>query len=82
MNAHRRRVLVTLSARELYHVSRLREDEHAQWDIQLIAAEMVRQAADVMPLTLVLACGKDAFPGRYEQVFGHPPQVVDPTLPC
>lgn len=82
MNAHRRRVLVTLSARELYHVSRLREDQHAQWDIQLIAAEMVRQAADVMPLTLVLACGKDAFPGRYEEIFGHPPRVVESTLPC
>ena len=82
MNAHRRRVLVTLSARELYHVSRLREDRHAQWDIQLIAAEMVRQAADVMPLTLVLACGKDAFPDRYEAVFGHPPRVVEPGLPC
>jgi len=81
MNAHRRRVLVTLSARELYHVSRLREDRHAQWDIQLIAAEMVRQAADVMPLTMVLACGKDAFPGRYEEIFGHPPRVVEPTLP-
>jgi len=82
MNAHRRRVLVTLSARELYHVSRLREDQHAQWDIQMIAAEMVRQAADVMPLTLILACGKDAFPKRYEELFGHPPRVVDATLPC
>jgi flavin-dependent thymidylate synthase len=82
MNAHRRRVLVTLSARELYHVSRLREDQHAQWDIQQIAAEMVRQAADVMPLTLVMACGKDAFPGRYEDLFGHPPRIVESSLPC
>ena len=81
INAHRRRVLVTTSARELYHVSRLREDHHAQWDIRAIAGEMLRQARDAMPLALMLASGKDGYPQRYEAVFGRAPKVVNPQLP-
>lgn len=81
MNAHRRRVLVTVSARELYHISRLREDHHAQWDIRLLAAEIIRQAKQAMPLSLMLSGGKDAYAARYEELFGHPPKVVEPTLP-
>ncbi len=81
MNAHRRRVLMTLNARELYHVSRLREDEHAQWDIRALTAEMVRQAKDAMPLTLVLTGGKDTYPERFEALFGRAPQVVAPEPP-
>ena len=80
-NAHRRRVLVTVNARELYHVSRLREDGHAQWDIQLLAGEMVRQARDVMPLALIMAGGKDTYVERYREQFGHSPRVVEATLP-
>ncbi len=38
-NAHKRRVLFSVNARELYHVSRLREDPHAQWDIRDKASE-------------------------------------------
>jgi len=81
VNAHRRRVLVTTSARELYHISRLREDHHAQWDIRAIAGEMLRQARDAMPLALLLASGKDSYPRQYESVFGRAPKVVDPQLP-
>jgi thymidylate synthase ThyX len=82
MNAHRRRVLVTVNARELYHISRLREDHHAQWDIRQIAAEMLRQAKQVMPLALMLSGGKDVYAQRYEELFGHPPNVSEPTLPA
>ncbi len=60
-NAHRRRVLVKMNVRELYHVSRLREDRHAQWDIRHTARRMVELARNVMPLSLMFACGKDAF---------------------
>ncbi|MFH1238994.1 MAG: FAD-dependent thymidylate synthase, partial [bacterium] len=35
-NAHRKRVLLRVSARELYHISRLREDTSAQWDIRQV----------------------------------------------
>ena len=57
--AHRRRVIFSCNARELYHVARLRQDAHAQWDIRALADQMVAQAQEHLPLTLMLACGKD-----------------------
>jgi flavin-dependent thymidylate synthase len=62
-NAHRRRVLISTNLRELYHVSRLRMDAEAQWDIRGLAAEMVRKAQEVLPLSGRLLGGKDAFDG-------------------
>jgi flavin-dependent thymidylate synthase len=59
LNAHRRRVLLTLNLRELYHVSRLREDAHAQWDIRQIAGEMSCQARGAFPVCGALLGGKD-----------------------
>ncbi|MBE0558871.1 MAG: FAD-dependent thymidylate synthase, partial [Proteobacteria bacterium] len=60
-NAHRRRAAVTLSARELYHIARVRADRNAQWDIRETASQMVAAGREVMPLTLMLAAGKDGF---------------------
>ncbi len=60
-NAHRKRVLMKLNARELYHLVRLRADQHAQWDIRDLSKKMLRQARKAMPLTLMMACGKDGF---------------------
>ena len=67
--AHRRRVLVKLNAREAYAFSRLREDKHAQWEIREIAQQVMALARRVMPLTMALACGKDAFEEWRKQVF-------------
>jgi len=80
-NSHQRRVLVTVDARELYHVSRLREDPAAQWDIRDIASRMMEQARHVMPLTLALASGKDNYAKVYEELFGKPPAVRELKLP-
>ena len=80
-NSHQRRVLVTMDARELYHISRLREDPAAQWDIRDIAGRMMEQARHVMPLTLALASGKDNYPKVYEELFGKPPAVTVLKLP-
>ena len=77
-NAHRRRVLLKVNARELYHISRLREDSTAQWDIREVAGEISRLAREVMPLTCLLVGGKDAYPGIYEEVFGRPPKIFPP----
>ena len=77
-NAHRRRVLLKVNARELYHISRLREDATAQWDIRRIAGEMSRLAKEVMPLTCLLIGGKDIYPEVYERVFGKPPKFFLP----
>jgi flavin-dependent thymidylate synthase len=60
-NAHRKRVLMKLNARELYHLARMRVDAHAQWDIRELSKSMLKQARKVMPLTLMMACGKDGF---------------------
>ena len=68
-NAHRRRVLFKLNARELYHLSRLREDAHAQWDIRQVSQRMLELAREKMPLTLLLAAGKDRFEERRRALF-------------
>ncbi len=59
--AQRRRVIFSCNARELYHVARLRQDSHAQWDIRVLADQMVAAARERIPLALMLACGKDRF---------------------
>ncbi len=60
-NSHRRRVLFKINLRELYHFTRLREDEHAQWDIRQICTDMHQLAAKELPLAGALLCGKDKF---------------------
>lgn len=80
-NAHRKRVLIRANAREMYHISRLREDAHAQWDIQNISREMSHQASQVMPLTFGLLGGKDRYNDVYKDVFGHLPKVTEVLLP-
>lgn len=59
LNAHRRRVLLTLNLREMYHVSRLREDSHAQWDIRALASAMSAEARRAFPVCASLLGGKD-----------------------
>lgn len=80
-NAHRRRVLVTMNARELYHFSRLRSDSQAQWEIREVSNQMVHLGRMAMPLTLMLAGGKDTYPEMYAELFGHPPRVIKTELP-
>jgi flavin-dependent thymidylate synthase len=79
-NAHRRRVLLKVNARELYHISRLREDATAQWDIRALVGKMSKQAEKVMPLTCLLLGGKDAYPGLYKRVFGRNPKFFPPDF--
>lgn len=60
-NAHRRRVLLDVNLRELYHFSRLRSDTSAQWEIRRVSDEMCRLAASELPAGGVLLGGKDRF---------------------
>jgi flavin-dependent thymidylate synthase len=60
-NAHRRRVLVGMNLRELYHFSRLRSDAHAQWEIRELSDEMCRLASRRVPAGSKMLGGKDAF---------------------
>jgi thymidylate synthase ThyX len=68
-NAHRKRISMKINARELYHIARLRGDRHAQWDIRETAEKMITLGKRVMPLTLMLATGKDGFNSLYDQAF-------------
>ena len=60
-NSHRRRVFFRANLRELYHISRLREDAHAQWDIRNIGRKMMDKIRREWPLTTALLAGKDEF---------------------
>lgn len=80
-NSHRKRVLVRMNARELYHISRLREDAHAQWDIQNISRDMAAQARKAMPMTFGLIGGKDKYSDIYQNIFGEKPAVKEAILP-
>ncbi len=75
-NAHCKRVLWKVNAREFYHFSRLREDATAQWDIRQLASEMTEQAKKVMPLTMLLIGGKDSYPENYSSIFGVKPKML------
>ena len=66
-NGHRRRVLIHLNARELYHFARLRSDHHAQWEIRSLSDQMLAQARAVWPNACALACGKDGFAAAYRR---------------
>ena len=79
-NAHRRRALLKLNVRELYHISRLREDASAQWEIRRVAQEMSRLARKAMPLACLLLGGKDAYPEVYRRIFGRPPKMTPPAI--
>jgi flavin-dependent thymidylate synthase len=74
-NAHCKRVLWKVSAREFYHFSRLREDATAQWDIRRIAGEMTVLAEKAMPLTMMLIGGKDAYAENYLKTYGIKPKM-------
>ncbi len=80
-NCHRKRALMRVNAREMYAISRLREDAHAQWDIRNVAGAMSAQAKKAMPNVFGLIGGKDRYAEIYENVFGQPPKVVTAELP-
>ncbi len=68
-NSHRRRAMLKVNARELYHISRLREDASAQWDIRDIVHKMIGLAKEAMPLTFLLIGAKDRYPDIYKNLF-------------
>ena len=68
-NAHRKRVYLKVNARELYHMARMRADRHAQWDIREVTEGMLALGRKAMPLTFMLATGKDRFESLYERCF-------------
>jgi flavin-dependent thymidylate synthase len=80
-NAHRKRVLLSVNLRELYHISRLREDPTAQWDIRYKTNKMSKLAKKVMPITTLLLGGKSDYPKIYSKLFGKLPKITEVPLP-
>ncbi|HSQ35409.1 MAG TPA: FAD-dependent thymidylate synthase [Candidatus Binatia bacterium] len=68
-NSHRRTVLMKMNLREMYHFVRLRDDEHAQWDIRQLAHRLAQKVKKAMPLSAMMLCGKSDFNGEYEKIF-------------
>jgi thymidylate synthase ThyX len=69
MQAHRRRVIISMNLRELYHFTRLRMDNHAQWEIRQLATEMADIAQAESPVSAMLLGGKDQFDDIYKHFF-------------
>lgn len=59
INANRRRCVMTVNLREFYHLSRLREDAHAQWDIRQLTGLMSGFVRRAFPVCGSLVGGKD-----------------------
>jgi flavin-dependent thymidylate synthase len=76
-NAHRKRVLMTMNLRELYHMSRLRQDPTAQWDIRNITQHMIMLAQYRLPVTGSLLAGKSDYPSVYKKIFGKYPKIKE-----
>ncbi|MBN2346295.1 MAG: FAD-dependent thymidylate synthase [Candidatus Aminicenantes bacterium] len=74
-NSHRRRVLMKMNLRELYHFVRLRADENAQWDIRGLALRLAAEAKKRMPLAAMMLCGKSAFAEEFARIYGEPPRA-------
>jgi flavin-dependent thymidylate synthase len=80
-NAHRKRILVSLNLRELYHIARLREDPTAQWDIRDISRAMSDEVKRVTPITTLLLCSKTDYPEVYYKLFKKYPKVTSVPPP-
>ncbi|MBN2789732.1 MAG: FAD-dependent thymidylate synthase [Candidatus Delongbacteria bacterium] len=68
-NAHKRKILVKMNFRELYHFMSLRLDQHAQWDIRKTAEDMKEELIKTAPLTSMMMCGKSEFDDHKKIVF-------------
>jgi flavin-dependent thymidylate synthase len=76
-NAHRKRVLMKVNLRELYHISRLREDHTAQWDIRFLTEKMCSLARKAAPVTSQLLAGKTDYPAVYRGFYGRDPKITE-----
>ena len=63
VNSCERWVSIVMNLRELYHFCRLRQDQHAQWEIRSVADQFANKMIAKFPNSraLSLLCGKDKF---------------------
>jgi flavin-dependent thymidylate synthase len=75
-NSHCRRIIMKMNLREVYHFSRLRGDEHAQWDIRNLALQLTEKVKKLMPLSTLLLCGKSDYVKTFETLYGKKPAFL------
>lgn len=75
-NSHRRMVIMKMNLREIYHFIRLRDDEHAQWDIKELANKLSYKIKKIMPLSSMFLCGKSNFVKEYERIYNTKPKEI------
>jgi thymidylate synthase ThyX len=63
------RVQFETNMREAYHMSRMREDAHAQWEIREMMIDASNHIRTVAPLSSMLLGGKHEFPDIYASAF-------------
>jgi flavin-dependent thymidylate synthase len=64
INASILTVYAKMNLREIYHFTRLRSDEHAQWEIRELSHLMADQIKKSAPHAASLLCGKSEFPSK------------------
>jgi len=67
-NSHRKNIVLQLNFRELTHITRLRSDKHAQWDIRIISDKMIEEIKNLNPLFSKILCGKDKFEKNFNEI--------------
>ncbi len=66
-NGHLTTIIFKCNLRELYHFSRLRSDEHAQWEIQDISHKISKLLQDAIPLAGKYLMGKSEFKKEFQR---------------
>lgn len=75
-NSHCRKVMMKMNLREVYHFIRLRDDEHAQWEIRHLAHRLLQEIKPFMPLATMLLCGKSDFVNEFERIYHKKPKII------
>jgi len=75
-NSHCLLVIMKMNLREFYHFIRLRDDEHAQWEIRQLAHHLLKPVKRVLPLSTLLLGGKSDFTELYESIYSKKPKFL------
>jgi flavin-dependent thymidylate synthase len=73
-NSHCRQVIMKMNLRELYHFIRLRDDDHAQWEIRELAHHLLEKVKPLWPQSTLLLCGKSNFVKKFKGIYNKSPE--------
>ncbi|HLP45214.1 MAG TPA: FAD-dependent thymidylate synthase, partial [Candidatus Kapabacteria bacterium] len=58
------------------HFIRLRDDDHAQWEIRDLAHRLLQEIKPFMPLSTMMLCGKSDFTDAFERIYQRRPKLI------